>query len=152
MERLIEQARQATSAETPRRSRRARRALTPLEERLLRDEYQSRIDQLRKEIESEIRRRLVADRGAEALARSIRKPLPEDIDVMHATRDELAALRKSLASRCRASWPCASPASAATAARVRSTSAPRCATRSRPAACRSTPSSATRGRPSPRSS
>ena len=70
--------------------------LTPLEERLLRDEYQARIDQLRKEIEDEIRRRLVADRGSEALARSVRKPLPEDIDVMHATREELVALRKSL--------------------------------------------------------
>ncbi|HEV3280106.1 MAG TPA: VWA domain-containing protein [Acidimicrobiales bacterium] len=70
--------------------------LTALEERLLRDEYQSRIDQLRKEIENEIRRRLVADRGSEALAKSLRKPLPEDIDVMHATRDELVALRKSL--------------------------------------------------------
>jgi len=71
--------------------------LTPLEERLLRDEYQHRIDQLKAEIEAEIRRRLVEDRGAEALARSIRKPLPEDIDVMHASRDELVALRKSLA-------------------------------------------------------
>jgi uncharacterized protein with von Willebrand factor type A (vWA) domain len=70
--------------------------LTSLEERLLRDEYRSRIDQLRKEIEDEIRRRLVADRGSEALAKSLRKPLPEDIDVMHATRDELVALRKSL--------------------------------------------------------
>ncbi len=70
--------------------------LTPLEERLLRDEYQARIDQLRKEIENEIRRRLVADRGSAVLAKSIRKPLPEDIDVMHATRDELVALRKSL--------------------------------------------------------
>jgi uncharacterized protein len=70
--------------------------LTGLEERLLRDEYQSRIDQLRQEIENEIRRRLVADRGSEALARSLRKPLPEDIDVMHATREELVALRKSL--------------------------------------------------------
>ena len=71
-------------------------SLTALEERLLRDEYQSRIDQLRQEIENEIRRRLVADRGSEALAKSLRKPLPEDIDVMHATRDELVALRKSL--------------------------------------------------------
>ncbi len=70
--------------------------LTGLEERLLRDEYQVRIDQLRHEIENEIRRRLVADRGSEALARSLRKPLPEDIDVMHATREELVALRKSL--------------------------------------------------------
>jgi len=98
MERLIDQARQATSAENAE----ARHAgpdvtLTPLEERLLRDEYQARIDQLRKEIESEIRRRLVEDRGSEALAKSIRKPLPEDLDVMHATRDELVALRKSLA-------------------------------------------------------
>jgi uncharacterized protein with von Willebrand factor type A (vWA) domain len=70
--------------------------LTALEERLLRDEFQVRIDQLRQEIENEIRRRLVADRGSEALAKSLRKPLPEDIDVMHATREELAALRKSL--------------------------------------------------------
>ncbi len=70
--------------------------LTPLEERLVRDEFQSRIDRLREEIENEIRRRLVADRGSEALAKSIRKPLPEDVDVMHATRDELVALRKAL--------------------------------------------------------
>ncbi len=99
LERLLEQARESTAA--------LNRAgdqdppgpevtLTPLEERLLRDEYQARIDQLRKEIENEIRRRLVADRGSAALAKSIRKPLPEDIDVMHATRDELVALRKSL--------------------------------------------------------
>ncbi len=71
-------------------------SLTALEERLLRDEYQARIDQLRQEIENEIRRRLVADRGSEALARSLRKPLPEDVDMMHATRDELQAMRKSL--------------------------------------------------------
>ena len=70
--------------------------LTPLEERLARDEFKARIDQLRKEIEDEIRRRLVADRGTEALARSLRKPLPEDIDFMHATRDELASLRRAI--------------------------------------------------------
>jgi uncharacterized protein len=70
--------------------------LTALEERLLRDEYQARIDELRREIENEIRRRLVADRGSQALAKSVRKPLPEDIDMMHATRDELIALRKAL--------------------------------------------------------
>ena len=69
---------------------------TALEERLLRDEFQSRIDQLRHEIENEIRRRLVADRGSEALAKSLRKPLPEDVDVMHATRDEMALLKKAL--------------------------------------------------------
>jgi uncharacterized protein with von Willebrand factor type A (vWA) domain len=71
--------------------------LTSLEERLARDEFQSRLDKLRKEIEDEIRRKLVADRGTEALARSLRKPLPEDIDFMHATREELASLRRAIA-------------------------------------------------------
>ncbi len=70
--------------------------LTRLEERLLEDEYHARIEELKKEIEAEIRRRLVADRGAEALARSVRKPLPEDVDFMHATREELAAMRKAI--------------------------------------------------------
>ena len=53
--------------------------LTPLEERLERDEFEARADLLRKEVEAEIRRRLVADRGAEAMAKTLRKPLPEDI-------------------------------------------------------------------------
>jgi uncharacterized protein with von Willebrand factor type A (vWA) domain len=70
--------------------------LTPLEERLAHDEFEARLDKLRKEIEAEIRRRLVADRGAEAMAKTLRKPLPEDIDFMHATREELVSLRKAL--------------------------------------------------------
>jgi hypothetical protein len=86
LERLMEQARHD-----------APEGLTHLEERLARDEFQSRLDRLRKEIEDEIRRKLVADRGTEALARSLRKPLPEDIDFMHATREELASLRRAIA-------------------------------------------------------
>jgi uncharacterized protein with von Willebrand factor type A (vWA) domain len=70
--------------------------LTALEERLARDEFQARLERLKKEIEDEIRRRLVADRGTEALARSLRKPLPEDVDFMHATREELTALRRAI--------------------------------------------------------
>jgi len=70
--------------------------LTPLEERLLEDEYKARIDELRREIEAEIRRRLVADRGVEALAKSLRKPLPEDVDFMHATREELLQIRRAI--------------------------------------------------------
>jgi uncharacterized protein with von Willebrand factor type A (vWA) domain len=70
--------------------------LTDLEERLVGDEYKARIEKFRRSVETEIRRRLVEDRGAEALARSVRKPLPEDIDVMHATRDELAVLHRVL--------------------------------------------------------
>jgi uncharacterized protein len=70
--------------------------LTALEERLERDEFEHRMDDLRKEIEAEIRRRLVADRGVEAMAKTLRKPLPEDIDFMHASREEMAQLRKAL--------------------------------------------------------
>ena len=81
LERLMERARTTTPG-----------ALTPLEERLERDEYESRIDQLKKEIEAEIRRRLVADRGVEAMARTLRKPLPEDVDFMHASREEMVEL------------------------------------------------------------
>ncbi|MHB1929502.1 MAG: vWA domain-containing protein [Acidimicrobiales bacterium] len=68
-----------------------------LDERLLREEYESRLDALRRAVEAEIRRRLVADRGADAVAKSVRKPLPEDIDFMHASREELVALRKAIA-------------------------------------------------------
>ena len=70
--------------------------LTPLEERLEHDEYESRIEQLKQEIEAEIRRRLVADRGVEAMAKTLRKPLPEDIDFMHASRDEMKLLRQAI--------------------------------------------------------
>ena len=70
--------------------------LTPLEERLEKDEYNDRIEQFKKEIEAEIRRRLVADRGAEAMAKTLRKPLPEDVEFMHASRDEMQNLKKAL--------------------------------------------------------
>ena len=70
--------------------------MTQLEERLERDELEIRIDQLKKEVEAEIRRRLVADRGVEAMARTLRKPLPEDIDFMHASREEMLMLRRAI--------------------------------------------------------
>jgi len=85
LERLMEQARQDSPD-----------PLTPLEERLEHDEYEHRVDQLKKEIEAEIRRRLVADRGIDAMAKTLRKPLPEDIDFMHASREEMISLRKAL--------------------------------------------------------
>ena len=85
LDRLMQQAEQDSPA-----------PLTNLEERLERDEFENRIDRLKKEIESEIRRRLVADRGVEAMAKTLRKPLPEDIDFMHANREELVGLRKAI--------------------------------------------------------
>ena len=85
LERLMDQARQDAPGD-----------LTPLEERLERDEFEARVDQLRKEVEAEIRRRLVADRGVEAMAKTLRKPLPEDVDFMHASREEMMALRRAI--------------------------------------------------------
>jgi hypothetical protein len=75
---------------------RAQDELTSLEERLEKDEYSSRIEQFKQEVEAEIRRRLVADRGAEAMAKTLRKPLPEDVEFMHASRDEMQSLKKAL--------------------------------------------------------
>jgi uncharacterized protein len=85
LERLMESTRQQVDGE-----------LTPLEERLERDEYGGRIERFKKEIEAEIRRRLVADRGVEAMSKTLRKPLPEDVDFMHASREEMLSLRKAL--------------------------------------------------------
>ena len=108
----------------------------PLEERLEHDEYETRIDQLKKEIEAEIRRRLVADRGVEAMAKTLRKPLPEDVDFMHASpRGDGEPAQGDLSAHPqagRARWP----ASAGTVARARSTSATPCGTRSATAVCR----------------
>jgi len=67
-----------------------------LSERLAHDDVTSRIEQLKAEIEREIRERLVEDRGSAALAKSVRKPLPEDLDVMHANREEMAQLERAL--------------------------------------------------------
>ncbi|MEJ6740994.1 MAG: VWA domain-containing protein, partial [Actinomycetota bacterium] len=85
LERLMEEAQEESPS-----------PLTQLEERLERDEFESRIDRMKKEIEAEIRRRLVADRGVEAMAKTLRKPLPEDVDFMHANREELVSLRKAM--------------------------------------------------------
>ena len=67
-----------------------------LEGLLLANEYRRRFELLRQLIEAEVRQRLVADRGAETVARTLRRPLPEDVDFMHLDRDELAALQRSL--------------------------------------------------------
>ncbi|MDP7067958.1 MAG: VWA domain-containing protein [Acidimicrobiales bacterium] len=85
MDRLMEEAQQRSDGD-----------MTPLQERLEREEFENRIEDLKREIEAEIRRRLVADRGAEAMAKTLRKPLPEDVDFMHASREEMANIRKAI--------------------------------------------------------
>jgi uncharacterized protein with von Willebrand factor type A (vWA) domain len=66
------------------------------DERLAKEEFEARLKVLKELIEAEIRRRLVADRGVEAMARTLRKPLPEDVDFMHASREEMQQLQRSI--------------------------------------------------------
>lgn len=84
LDRLLERARQVEDVEGG------------LEERLVRDELAERLRRLREHLEAEIRRRLVGDRGVDAMARTLRKPLPEDVDFMHASRAEMQALQRSI--------------------------------------------------------
>lgn len=70
--------------------------LTEFERRLLEEEVAARIELLREEIQEEIRRRLVADRGRDAVARTLRRPLIEDIDLMHATGSDLAEMEAAI--------------------------------------------------------
>ncbi len=65
--------------------------------RLAREELHRRAARLRDEIDAEIRRRLVAERGAPSMSQALRRPLPADVELMHASRDDLAELRRCLA-------------------------------------------------------
>jgi uncharacterized protein with von Willebrand factor type A (vWA) domain len=67
-----------------------------LAERLAREEFEARLRELRELVEEEIRRQLVADRGTEAMARTLRKPLPEDVEFMHASREEMLTLQRAV--------------------------------------------------------
>lgn len=66
--------------------------LDDLRRRILEEDASDRIEQLRQEIRDEIRRRLVEDRGHEAVAKTLRQPLVEEMDLMHATRADLEAI------------------------------------------------------------
>ena len=70
--------------------------LGEFDERLLREEVEALIERLREEIEEEIRRRLVADRGRDAVAKTLRRPLIEDVDLMHATTNDLAEMEAAI--------------------------------------------------------
>ncbi len=70
--------------------------LSDFDERLLREEVEALIERLREEVQEEIRRRLVADRGREAVAKTLRRPLIEDIDLMHATSSDLADMEAAI--------------------------------------------------------
>jgi uncharacterized protein with von Willebrand factor type A (vWA) domain len=63
---------------------------------LLTEEYERRVADFQREVEAEIRRRLVADRGAADVARTLRKPLPEDAGFLTGSATQIAQLRETV--------------------------------------------------------
>lgn len=70
--------------------------IAALEYRFALDDYELRAAQIREAIDAEIRRRLVADRGAEAVASTLRRRLPEEVQITHATQAEMDELKARL--------------------------------------------------------
>ena len=64
--------------------------------RLMADEFEARLRRFREEIDAEIRRRQVEQRGPEAIAKRAARPLPEDVDFFSITADEQAHMRKAV--------------------------------------------------------
>lgn len=76
--------------------------LASLRERLWQDHVERQLEELRHEIETEVRRRLVHDRGASSVADAVRTGLPDDVDFLTAsTKDirKLSSVLESLPSR-----------------------------------------------------
>ena len=68
----------------------------PLTARLVRDDLDARLQDFRAEVDAEIRRRAAAARGADAVARTLVRPLPEDVDFFRVTADEQADMRRAV--------------------------------------------------------
>jgi uncharacterized protein len=70
--------------------------LSAMDRALAAERRRGQVADIRTEAEAEIRRRLVADRGAAAVARTLRVPLPEDVDFLNASPEQLAAVRQAV--------------------------------------------------------
>ncbi len=65
-----------------------------LEDRFRTEEVEALIERLRKELMAEIRRRLVADRGRQPVAATLRSPPLEELDLMHASESQLRCIEE----------------------------------------------------------
>ena len=70
--------------------------LSEMDRALAAERRRGQVADIRTEAEAEIRRRLVADRGAAAVARTLRVPLPEDVDFLNASAEQLGAIRQAV--------------------------------------------------------
>jgi uncharacterized protein len=67
-----------------------------LAERVARQMLSERMKAFEELVESEVRRRLAEERGAETIAKSVVKPLIEQVEFLRASREDLAALRRQV--------------------------------------------------------
>jgi uncharacterized protein len=65
-----------------------------VESRVARDNFERRLAEWRRRVQSEVRRRVARRRGAEAVAAYSVRPLPEDLVITTAMADELRQLRR----------------------------------------------------------
>jgi uncharacterized protein with von Willebrand factor type A (vWA) domain len=62
--------------------------------RLELEKYEDQVNRFRQAVEAQVRQRLVADRGAGAVARTLRQPLPEDADFLTSSGAQIVAMRE----------------------------------------------------------
>jgi len=70
--------------------------LTPLQERLYRDEFEARLRAFQQEVEAEIRRRAAEQRGLDQVADRMTRPPVEDLDFFHLSAEDQAQLRAQI--------------------------------------------------------
>jgi uncharacterized protein len=58
--------------------------------------YEAALLRFRQLVEAQVRQRMVADRGAAAVARTLRRPLPEDMDFLTSSREQMADMQAVL--------------------------------------------------------
>jgi uncharacterized protein with von Willebrand factor type A (vWA) domain len=68
----------------------------PLLRRLELERMEAQMARFRQLVESQVRQLLVEDRGAAAVARTLRRPLPEDTDFLSSSREQIADMRAVL--------------------------------------------------------
>ena len=71
-------------------------ATASMQRRLELEGYEAQLAKFRQMVEAQVRQRLVDDRGAAAVARTLRRPLPEDVDFLTSSRDQIADMRAVL--------------------------------------------------------
>jgi uncharacterized protein with von Willebrand factor type A (vWA) domain len=68
----------------------------PLLRRLELERMEAQMARFRQLVEAQVRQLLVEDRGAAAVARTLRRPLPEDTDFLSSSREQIADMRAVL--------------------------------------------------------